>query len=37
MKYFLLPLMYDEWEKAMGTAWMQAHCVRISLVAGGSR
>lgn len=23
MKYFLLPIMYDEWEKTMGSAWMQ--------------
>lgn len=34
MKYFLLPIMYDEWEKIMGSAWMQAHCVRVSTVVG---
>ena len=24
MKYFLLPIMYDEWGKTVGSAWMQA-------------
>jgi hypothetical protein len=34
MKYFLLPAIYDEWEKIMGTEFMRTYCVRVSLVVG---
>lgn len=36
MKYFLLPIMYDEWEKVMGSAWTQANCIRVPAAAGES-
>jgi len=34
MKWFLDPMLYDEWEKLMGAAFMRTYFIRFSLVAG---